>query len=105
MTNGTPGQVARHALATTERYKNHHFPDALIRHGVWLYYRFTLRYRDVQGLLFERDIIVSHEALRKWCRKFGQDTGAKPVQQIDHEEVLPQAAQRMSVHPTGHHHK
>src|SRR5205823_3379436 len=29
-------------------------------------------YRDVQELLFERGIIVSHEAIRQWCRKFGQ---------------------------------
>src|SRR4029453_3971572 len=37
------------------------------------YYLFTLSYRDVQKLLFERGVTVSHEAIRKWCRKFGQD--------------------------------
>src|SRR2546423_2287541 len=58
--------------ATSERYKNHRFPGAIISHGVWLYYRFTLSYRDVEELLFERGITVSHEAIRKWCRKFGQ---------------------------------
>src|SRR5262249_27583159 len=56
-----------------EGYKNHRFPAAIINHGVWLYYRFTLSYRDVQEFLFERGIIVSHEAIRQWCRKFGQD--------------------------------
>jgi transposase-like protein len=59
--------------ADTERYKNHRFPGEIISHGVWLYYRFPLSYRDVQELLFERGIDVSHEAIRKWCRKFGQD--------------------------------
>src|SRR5919199_3923800 len=59
--------------ATSERYKNHRFPGEIISHGVWLYYRFTLSYRDVEELLFERGITVSHEAIRKWCRKFGQD--------------------------------
>ena len=59
--------------ANIERYKNHRFPGEIISHGVWLYYRFTLSYRDVQELLFERGVIVSHEAIRKWCRKFGQD--------------------------------
>src|SRR5207253_3897222 len=29
--------------------------------------------RDVQELLLERGIDVSHEAIRTWCRKFGQD--------------------------------
>ena len=60
-------------LADTERYKNHRFPGEIISHGVWLSYRFTLSYRDVEELLFERGITVSHEAIRKWCRKFGQD--------------------------------
>ena len=52
--------------ADTVRYKNHRFPGEIISHGVWLYYRFTLRYRDVQELLFERGITVSHEAVRQW---------------------------------------
>ena len=38
--------------ANTERYKHHRFPAEIISHGVWLYYRFTLSYRDVQELLF-----------------------------------------------------
>jgi putative transposase len=56
----------------TDRYKNHSFPAEIIGHGVWLYYRFSLSYRDVQELLFARGVIVSYEAIRKWCRKFGQ---------------------------------
>jgi putative transposase len=34
------------------RYKNHRFPAEIISHGVWLYYRFRLSYRDVEELLF-----------------------------------------------------
>src|SRR5262245_41032907 len=59
--------------ADPERYKNHRFPGEIISHGVWLYYRFPLSYRDVQELLFERGIDVTHEAIRQWCLKFGQD--------------------------------
>ena len=33
--------------ADPERYKNHRFPGEIISHGVWLYYRFPLSYRDV----------------------------------------------------------
>jgi putative transposase len=58
--------------ATPNRYKNHRFPGEIISHGVWLYYRFCLSYRDVEELLFERGVIVTYEAIRKWCRKFGQ---------------------------------
>jgi len=60
-------------LANPERYKNHRFPAAIMSHGVWLYYCFSLSCRDVQELLFERGSTVSHEAIRKWCGKFGQD--------------------------------
>jgi putative transposase len=56
----------------TNPYKRHRFPAEIISHGVWLYYRFCLSYRDVEELLFARGIIVSYEAIRKWCRKFGQ---------------------------------
>jgi putative transposase len=59
--------------ANTERYKNHRFPPEIISHAVWLYFRFTLSYRDVEEMLLARGIVVTYEAIRKWCRKFGQD--------------------------------
>jgi putative transposase len=55
------------------RYKNHRLPAEIISHGVWLYFRFCLSYRDVEELLFARGVIVTYEAIRKWCRKFGQE--------------------------------
>jgi transposase-like protein len=58
--------------AATDRYKHYRFPADIISHGVWLYYRFCLSYRDVEELLFARGIIVTYETIRQWCRKFGQ---------------------------------
>ncbi len=52
-------------------YKRHRFPPAIISHAVWLYFRFTLSYRDVEQMLAQRGITVSYEAIRCWCRKFG----------------------------------
>jgi putative transposase len=49
----------------------HRFPMTIIQHAVWLYHRFPLSYRDVQELLHQRSIQVSHETLREWCFKFG----------------------------------
>ncbi|WP_415791694.1 IS6 family transposase [Deinococcus saxicola] len=49
----------------------HRFPMTIIQHAVWLYHRFPLSYRDVQELLHQRGIQVSHETLREWCVKFG----------------------------------
>ena len=58
--------------AVANSYKHHRFPGEIISHAVWLYFRFPLSHRDVEELLFVRGIIVSYEAIRKWCRKFGQ---------------------------------
>src|SRR5262245_47248747 len=70
LTDRQPGMTP---APNTERYKNHRFPAEIISHGVWLYYRFTLSYRDVQELLLDRNIDASHEAIRQWYRKFGHD--------------------------------
>ena len=43
----------------------------IIQHSVWLYHRFPLSYRDVQELLHQRGIQVSHETLCEWNIKFG----------------------------------
>ncbi len=53
-------------------YKNHRFPAEFISHAVWLYFRFCLSCRDVEALLLKRGMVVTYEALRQWCRKFGQ---------------------------------
>jgi hypothetical protein len=29
-------------------------------------------YRDVEEILFVRGVLVTYEAIRKWCRKFSQ---------------------------------
>ena len=50
--------------ANAQRYKNPHFLGEIIGHEAWLYYRFTLSYRDAQEFLMERGIPVSHEAIR-----------------------------------------
>ena len=53
-------------------YRRHRFPAAIIQHVVWLYFRFTLSYRDVEDLLAERGIDVSYETGRRWALQFGQ---------------------------------
>src|SRR4028119_392129 len=53
-------------------YKGFRFPQEIISHAVWLYFRFSLSYRDVEELLAERGISVSYETIRQWARKFGQ---------------------------------
>src|SRR5712664_3968351 len=52
-------------------YARHQFPPVVIQHAVWLYLRFTLSYRDVEDLLAERGLDISHETVRSWVLKFG----------------------------------
>jgi len=40
---------------------------------VWLYFRFPLSLRMVEEMLAARGIVVSHEAMRRWALKFGQE--------------------------------
>jgi putative transposase len=53
-------------------YAGHRFPPEVISHAVWLYFRFPLGLRMVEELLAARGILVSHETVRQWARKFGQ---------------------------------
>jgi transposase-like protein len=53
-------------------FKRHRFPPDIIRHAVWLYFRFTLSFRDVEEMLAERGIDASYEAIRCWTQKFGR---------------------------------
>jgi putative transposase len=55
------------------RYHGHRFPAEIMSHAVWAYHRFCVSFRDVEDLLAERGIVVSYEAIRRWCRKFGPD--------------------------------
>ena len=51
-------------------------PSEIIQYAVWLYYRFNLSHRRcvgpfIEGLLAERGIDVTYEAIRLWCNRFG----------------------------------
>lgn len=52
-------------------FKRHRFPAEVIRHAVWLYFRFNLSLRDVEELLAARGIDVSYATIRCWTIKFG----------------------------------
>ena len=44
----------------------------LISHVVWLYFRFSLSFRDINELMASRGIFVTYETIRQWTLKFGQ---------------------------------
>src|SRR5215472_17644476 len=63
--------------ADRSSYHGYRFPPEIIAHAVWLYFRFHLSFRDVQDLLAERGVIVSHESIRQWCTRFGPTFAAE----------------------------
>ena len=52
-------------------YRGYRFPPDIIQRAVWLYFRFSLSFRDVEDLLAERGIEVSYETIRQWATRFG----------------------------------
>ena len=54
------------------RYPRYRFPPVISSHAVWLYCRFSLRFREVEDLLAYPGITVTYEAVRPWCHTFGR---------------------------------
>jgi len=44
-------------------YKGYRFPPEIISHAVWLSFRFSLSFLDVEELLAQRGIIVTYETI------------------------------------------
>ena len=57
-------------------YRGYRFPAQIISYGVWLYYRFSLSFRDIEDLLAQHGVEVSYESIRQWCEKFGCEYAA-----------------------------
>ena len=53
-------------------YFRHRFPVEVINYCVWLYYRFSLSFRDVEELMAQRGVVVTYETVRAWTEKFGR---------------------------------
>ena len=54
-------------------YAGHRYPAEVISYAVWLYFRFPLSLRMVEEMLAARGISVTHETIRQWGLKFGQE--------------------------------
>jgi putative transposase len=64
------------SIMTKISYAGYRFPPVIIQQAVWLYARFTLSFRDVEDLLAERGVVVSHETVRRWVKHFGPTIAA-----------------------------
>jgi putative transposase len=53
-------------------YQGFRFPGEIISHCVWLYFRFSLSFRDIEEIMAEHGIVLAYETIRQWCLKFDQ---------------------------------
>ncbi|MCP3665201.1 MAG: IS6 family transposase, partial [Gammaproteobacteria bacterium] len=53
-------------MNNNKMYSGYRYPAPIISHTVWLYFRFTLSFRDIEELLAARNITVSYETIRQW---------------------------------------
>src|SRR3982751_4984481 len=59
--------------AAKSPYSGYRLPAEVISQAVWLYFRFPLSLRMVEEMLAARGIVVSHETVRQWALRFGQE--------------------------------
>src|SRR3954447_18846938 len=57
---------------TPDPYRGFRLPAEIISHAVWLYHCFGLSLREVETILAQRDVVVSHESIRAWGLRFGR---------------------------------
>ena len=56
---GSPSIIVGMNRATNP-YAGYRYPAEIISHAVWLYFRFTLSFRDIEELLAARGILVTY---------------------------------------------
>lgn len=59
-------------MTSSDLYRGFRYPAEIISHVVWLYFRFSLSFRDIEELMASRGIFVTYETIRQWTLKFGQ---------------------------------
>ena len=45
-------------VSSSERYLRHSFPGEVVEHGVWLYFRFSLSYRNIEEMMTVRGSLL-----------------------------------------------
>jgi transposase-like protein len=58
-------------MSKPDPFKGFHSSPEIIRLAVMLYIRFPLSLRNVEDLLHERGVDISHETVRYWWHRFG----------------------------------
>jgi transposase-like protein len=49
-------------MTNSHLYRGFRYPREIISHVVWLYFRFSLSFRDIEELMASRGVIVTYDA-------------------------------------------
>jgi putative transposase len=52
-------------MANTQPYCGFRYAREMISHLLWLYFRFSLSFRDIEDLMASRGVIVTYETIRQ----------------------------------------
>lgn len=64
-------------------YTGHRYPVEITAHCVWQYFRFPLGFRQVEELLHQRDVTVSHVTVCRWCLKLRKGRQAQGTERAE----------------------
>ena len=53
-------------------YRRDRFLSEVVSHCVWLYFRFSISYGDVEEMMALRGLTLTYETIRHRCLKFGR---------------------------------
>lgn len=57
----------------SRHYHRHRYPIEVVARCVWLYFRYSLSYRDAEEMMLECGVTVSYETIGARCQKFGAE--------------------------------
>lgn len=72
----------------TRPFKYFKTSPEIIRMAVMLYIRFPLSLRNVEDLLHERSVEISHETVRFWWRRVRTDVRGRDSETADRRDAL-----------------
>jgi putative transposase len=64
-------------MANIQRYRGFHYPREIIGNVVWLYFWFSLSFRDIENLMASQGVVVTYGTIRQWTLRFGQQYAAE----------------------------
>ena len=74
-------------MPSSQPFKRHRFPAAVILCAVRMYLRYPLSYQDVVDLLAERSLDVHLSTVYRWVQKFGPELSKRTEKHLNRDSL------------------